>query len=128
MHCNVRFSVYTRRARGQLGVLGGAGRGGGSLDIFAPGASRERGSVPAGWSRRLIEKLPRLASPQWPGYKKCLEEGGVGWLTCWLFGWLVIGHPPPFPGPSTSCGPPGLSFRPSSSSSSSRPGGNEPEN
>ena len=79
MHCNGRFSVYTRWARGQLGVLGGAGRGRGSLDIFAPGASRERGSVPAGWSRRLIEKLPRLASPQWPGYKKCLEGEG-GWV------------------------------------------------
>ena len=50
----------------------------GSLDIFAPGASGERGSVPAGWSRRLIEKLPRLASPQWPGYKKCLEGGEGG--------------------------------------------------
>ena len=75
MHCKVRLSVYTGWAREQLGVLGGAGRGGGSLDIFAPGASGERGSVPAGWSRRLIEKLPRLASPQWPGCKKSMEGG-----------------------------------------------------
>ena len=47
--------------------------------------------MPAGWSRRLIEKLPRLASPQWPGYKKCLEGWRGGWVVDLLVVWLV-GH------------------------------------
>ena len=70
MHCKVgkAVSIYVEWSIGHVRKLRG------SLDIFAPGASSESLST-AGWNRRLIEKPPRLASPQWPGCKKSMEGG-----------------------------------------------------